>query len=491
LKENIRAHKIGKEAHMQGSIWLAVVTTLFSLTGIFSGCQKTQQYHFTTLGHHMLNNGQPFFWLGDTTWLLVKRSPKDVQYYMANRSRKGFTVIQMMAVRVHHHAPVDLLGQAMKNYAGESPFTCLDPVTLNEAYWRYVDFIIETARRYGLVMALATMWGQDANSLFPNPPKNNYQYGKLLGERYYHRDNVIWLVTGEYEKINENWQADNQAISDEQLELLRAVARGLEEGHRGKHLMTIHPVGTSSDDFHNDPWLDFNMHQTWGHQSANVRRVCSDYQLNPVKPVLNGEPGYENRSEQPTSSAWKCRYEGYWSVFSGAFGYTYGADRVWQCGGEWRNALEYEGASDMQHLRYLLESRPIRSLVPDQSMLLSGAGELHKEPSYCAILRAEDGKCAFVYSTKGLPFDVDLSKLSATKINACWYSPRDGLLYDANFRQVQSPFVTLPAKGAHTFTPPTSGENQDWVLVLDDAAAGFPAPGTRMSNEFLRGEQEP
>ena len=465
---------------MQELIRLAVITALFTLTGTFSGCQKTQRYHFTISGHHMLNNGQPFFWLGDTAWLLVKRSPEDVRHYMTNRSSKGFTVVQMMTVRVHHHAPTDLLGQPMNNYAGESPFTSLDPVTLSEAYWRHVDFIIETAREHGLTMALATMWGQDAGSLFPHPLKNNYEYGKLLGERYQYRDNVIWLVTGEYEKINENWQADKQAISDEQRGLLRAVARGLEEGHSSKHLMTIHPVGTSSDDFHNDTWLDFNMHQTWGHQSADVTRIRSDYQLTPVKPVLNGEPGYENRPEQPTSSAWKCRYEGYWSVFSGAFGFTYGADRVWQCGGEWHNALEYEGASDMQHLRYLLESRPMLKLIPDQSMLLSDAGELRKEPSYRAILRSGDRKCALVYSTRGLPFKIDLSKLSGTKTNAYWYSPRDGLMYDAEFRQVQSPFVTLSVKGVHTFTPPTSGENQDWVLVLDDVAAGFPAPGARM-----------
>ena len=60
-----------------------------------------------------------------------------------------------------------------------------------------------------------------------------------------------------------------------------------------------------------------------------------------------------------------------------------------------------------------------------------------------------------------------------------WYSPRDGLIYDAEFRQVQSPFVTLSVKGAHTFTPPSSGE-PGLVLVLDDVAAGFPAPGARL-----------
>jgi hypothetical protein len=152
------------------------------------------------------------------------------------------------------------------------------------------------------------MWGQEAGTLFPDPATNNFRYGKLLGERYKHRDNVAWLVTGEYEKINANWQADKQAISDRQRELIRAIARGLEDGHGTRHLMTIHPVGTSSDYFHNDAWFDFNMQQTWGHQAANVTRVRADYDLKPVKPVLNGEPGYENRPEPPTSSRWKCRY---------------------------------------------------------------------------------------------------------------------------------------------------------------------------------------
>jgi len=113
-------------------------------------------------------------------------------------------------------------------------------------------------------------------------------------------------------------------------------------------------------------------------------------------------------------------------------------------------------------------------------MLLSDAGELRKEPSRRVVLRSEDGKCALVYSTRGLPFKVDLSKLSGKKINAYWYSPRDGLMYDEEFRQVKSPFVTLSIRGAYTFTPPTFGENQDWVLVLDDVAAGFPPPGARI-----------
>jgi len=32
--------------------------------------------------------------------------------------------------------------------------------------------------------------------------------------------------------------------------------------------------------------------------------------------------------------------------------------------------------------------------------------------------------------------------------------------------------------GIQTFVPPTSGRDNDWILVLDDANAGFPVAGT-------------
>jgi hypothetical protein len=441
----------------------------------FATSQGQQMLSFSTTEHGLLCNNQPFFWIGDTGWLLMRMNPDDVRFYLNDRAAKHFNIIQMMAIRTDfaNKTPTDRL---VPNYAGQTPFTSLDPVTLNEAYWCHIDFIIDAAREKNLTIAIATMWGRDADSLFFNPLKNNELYGKLLGSRYRNRDNIIWLVTGEYEKINDNWRKDNQVISDEQRALIRAIANGLEAVHEGRHLMTIHPVGTSSDDFHNDSWLDFNMQQTWGHANADVTRISADYCKQPAKPVLNGEPGYENRPEAPSSTAWKCRYEGYWSVFSGAFGFTYGADRVWQFHFDWKDALQDEGAADMQHLRFLMESRPMQKRIPDQSILTSDAGKLQNEPTYCAATRASDGSYVMVYSTMGKPFTIDLTALSGTRVNAWWYSPRDGRCYNEQFQQTARPFEIVNTHQPHNFTPPTSGLNQDWVLVLDDAERKFPAP---------------
>src|SRR5688572_20818343 len=44
-------------------------------------------------------NGKPFFWLGDTVWLLAQLpSREDLELYLRTRVEQGFTVIQLTAV---------------------------------------------------------------------------------------------------------------------------------------------------------------------------------------------------------------------------------------------------------------------------------------------------------------------------------------------------------------------------------------------------------
>jgi hypothetical protein len=50
---------------------------------------------------------------------------------------------------------------------------------------------------------------------------------------------------------------------------------------------------------------------------------------------------------------------------------------------------------------------------------------------------------------------------------AWWFDPRNG---------EAQPAGEFPTNGSQEFAPPTDG---DWVLVLDDAERGYPAPGVR------------
>lgn len=45
------------------------------------------------------SDGKPFFWLGDTGWLLFsKLNCEEAEKYLENRAEKGFNVIQAMVL---------------------------------------------------------------------------------------------------------------------------------------------------------------------------------------------------------------------------------------------------------------------------------------------------------------------------------------------------------------------------------------------------------
>jgi Protein of unknown function (DUF4038) len=84
-------------------------------------------------------------------------------------------------------------------------------------------------------------------------------------------------------------------------------------------------------------------------------------------------------------NAWHLRQRAYWSALAGATGFTYGATGIYDMvkpGREgkpshfknyWYNAMDYEGANDMIHLRHLFEKMKFQTpaLVPNQSLLLT------------------------------------------------------------------------------------------------------------------------
>jgi hypothetical protein len=61
-----------------------------------------------------------------------------------------------------------------------------------------------------------------------------------------------------------------------------------------------------------------------------------------------------------------------------------------------------------------------------------------------------------------------MTKVSGDQVKAWWYDPRTGKATQIG---------TYESTGEKTFTPPTSGKNNDWVLVLDDASKNYAPPG--------------
>ena len=430
------------------------------------------------------DDGTPFFYLGDTAWELFHRlNREEAQRYLEDRAQKGFTVIQGVAI-------AELSGHTDPNPYGHLPLVELDPARPatkdgpKNDYWDHVEFIVDEANALGLCIGFLPTWGSywhDKRDTFkPLFTKENAEkYGQWVGERF--RDkHLIWILGG-----------DRSVDNDEQKEIIRAMARGLRRGDAGQHLITFHPPGGngSSTWFHNDGWLDFNMRQN-GHVpefTGRYEKTREDYDCKPVKPVIDGEPIYEDHPvafaapKLGHSNAADVRRPLYWNLFTGAFGHTYGHHSVWQMWAPerkpvnnplmpWFDAVNQPGAAQMQHGRRLIESRPFLTRVPDDSVIVTdrvatsvpGAGRYR-----FTATRDQSGSYAMVYAPVGRKFKVRMDKVSGP-VKAWWFNPRNGEAAEAgNFNN----------SGEREFLPPNPGEHLDWVLVLDDAGKNFPAPG--------------
>jgi hypothetical protein len=225
-------------------------------------------------------DGTPFFYLGDTAWEVFHLlNREEVDQYLRNRAEKGFTVIQAVVL-------AELGGLEAPNAYGHRPITGKDPTRPNEPYFEHVDYVVERAEALGLVIGMLPTWGSLWKSSGIFTPDRARIYGRFLGERYRSKP-IIWILGG-----------DHNPETDGERAILDAMAHGIKEGDKGRHLITFHPrgPGLSSDYFHKANWLDFNMFQS-SHAARdhdNGLFAEHDYQLRPPKPTLDGEPRYED-----------------------------------------------------------------------------------------------------------------------------------------------------------------------------------------------------
>jgi hypothetical protein len=324
-------------------------------------------------------------------------------------------------------------------------------------------------------------WGSYWSSADPDrvifTPENAREFGRFLGSRYEDKP-IIWILGG-----------DQNVNTAGEREIIDAMALGLEEGDGGTHLITYHPRGPgfSSDSVQDADWLDFNTYQSShsAHDHDNGLFAEHDLALQPIRPTLDGEPRYEHipvgfyyrpNTTRDRFDAYDCRQAAYWSLLAGAAGHTYGNNNIWQmwtpdhepmisASIPWHEALNHPGAFQMGLVRRLFESRPYQLLVPNQKIIKdgpsTGGGKIR-----AAV--AKDGSFAFIYSPRGEQFTVDKSAISGVKTNEIWFDPRYGNSY---------PIHSPETKGIQSFTPPTSGRGNDWVLIIENAELNFPAPG--------------
>ena len=323
-------------------------------------------------------DGTPFTWLADTAWTVPARLKwDDVQHYMKTRREQGFTVLQMVVLDPEYN-------EEMRNPCGIRALNNGDILDPNEAYFSYVDWVLDQAEAYGFYVLLLPVWGElvvgwdwsgNDHPVYVKE-ENAFAYGKWLGARMSSRRNIVWCLGGDRMPVCRG--VDYRPV-------WRQMAEGLSEGLTGKRLrydadreewrkllITYHACheaetgecSTFSYWTPADQWISFTMLQS-GHGLYKKNYELIEAERRPkslpqdvpgtlsedapgtlaqassgaaelIYPVWDGEPAYEM---MPTCwpvedlnsfhGTYMVRKRAYWALLAGAFGHTYGHASVW------------------------------------------------------------------------------------------------------------------------------------------------------------------
>ncbi|KAM0753517.1 hypothetical protein T439DRAFT_322412 [Meredithblackwellia eburnea MCA 4105] len=334
--------------------------------------------------------GQPFFWLGDTSWELFHRlDEEEALKFLTNRADKGFNVVMIVVMAEHG-------GLDFPSRAGHYPFEAApsstkekyvpDVTKINPLYFDFVDWVIDQAAKLGIIVALVPTWGRYFNfGYYPDGPvifdeENIKVLGNYLGQRYpwnpfitggdsnrYWSQNTITVLraavrgTGSKEAVKALPVSDSGPITEALSQsLVSAIkAKGCQDP-----FLTYHPASpwlfntppASSDDFFPDAkWLSMDVVQS-GHSDGRGNqgdpelmpswRATYSYQairhmygkLGPdgkPRPVQDLENHYESTNygfsyDNPLWNDFDIRNGAYQSIFAGSCGITYGVNSIWQ-----------------------------------------------------------------------------------------------------------------------------------------------------------------
>ncbi len=478
------------------------------------GLQVSENGRFLVHG-----DGAVFFPVADTAWAIAWRLTRDeVERYLQHRKEQKFNTIALIAFPSFDADVVipNVYGDAAFEVSGRGAWDPLRPMTTpgkkpedpaEYDYWDHLEYIIDTADAKGMVVVLLPAWGVcvagDWGSGKVTPDvildfTSAYQYGHWIGQRFQSKKNIIWMIGG-----------DRSAVYGEKdyRNVFRAMAEGVADGINGvEHqnqeadysttLMSYHPrkwQPNSSAWFHNDPWLDFNSIQD--QPKDQIAAIGADYGLSPVKPTWLFEGGYEFRGRgKETYKDWQIRFQSYQTVFAGGFGITYGSMNIFSFNrvmtdldepittvksSQWEVGLNEAGALDMQHLYDLMTSMnqdQFLDRIPDQSIIAGDPGGMDGNEGVRSnrlqATRGAKGDYAMIYSANGRNFRLKMDHLSAPRMAAFWFNPRNGKWHledgeSATRKAFRTNIPSGPAAPVQEFDPPGSvGPGNDWVLLL-------------------------
>lgn len=441
---------------------------------------------------------KPVFITGDTAYDLSVQlsSDADLETYLANRQAKGINAIWIALVDAASHADGKTENDAFGNnpWNGGLAFTGMSSA---KAYWANVDHVLQRAAAHGITVIAGTAFagtfdtcsGPYYNSMLSTSDATMQAFGSFLGNRYALYPNIIWLLGGDA-----NYTLCGTSLANK----LNDIAIGIRSAD-SIHLITIEasnaiwgePSATVWSSYtlsSRNPkgWITLGSIYPKGVPSKDFSKEMVqiafqnmiETSASPFMPYLSLEDLYETEPGEAPYNSQKLRQEGYAEVLGGAYlGRLFGSSAIWpfdsSCcepkGYAWRTDMDATPSVDQQRLGQLFRSREHWKLVPDIDHAVVIGGYCSFDTATVAA-QTSDGQTIIAYVPNGSTTTllVDMSKIvSATRAaKSWWFDPSSG----------QSALIgTYQNSGFQKFMPPNSN---DWVLVIDDAGANLPAPGS-------------
>ncbi|MEO8353131.1 MAG: DUF4038 domain-containing protein [Chthoniobacteraceae bacterium] len=420
-------------------------------------------------------DGTPFFWLGDTWWMGLSHRlqfPAEFQRLTADRTAKGFNVVQIVAGLYPDMPPFDPRGANEAGFPWEQEYARIRPEYFDAADAR-LRYLIEQ----GMTPCIVGAWGYFMPWMGPEKLSAHWRY--LIAR--YGAWPVVWCAAGEanlpwYRAAN--FPSDDRAQVEGWTKVLRFI-RATDPFHRP---LSIHPTAinryTSRNATDDERLLDFDLMQTpHGQREAvpvAVKAVRETYAADPRMPVIDGEAAYEMLGDSlPTewtrAMFWVC-------LMNGACGHTYGANGIWQLNrpGQphgpsptasspptgygvitWEDAMNLPGSTQMAHGKRFFESLPWTKLAPMPGSVAwadDAPGNPLTGPQACGI--ADKLRAIYTLDARAI---VVRKLASEAKYQVTHFDPVTG-------ERTAAPAITTDNQGEWKCEPPAHGH--DWVLLL-------------------------
>lgn len=407
--------------------------------------QLSDNHRYLTFG-----DGTPFLWIGDTAWAAPMRATmEEWKKYLNDRREKRFSVLQIFC------STQSWTGDKA-NRNGRIPFVEAGVAKWNPAYWQDYEEMVQQANERGFIpMIVGLMEPVD-------------RYPKTEEAQIFTR-NLVARLMGNFVIFSPSFDSPYNELGD-------AVGKTIRET-TPLHLITQHP-GTdlpAAKNYYDKVYLDFCGLQSgagWGADPISpdiaarnaVEWTLDLYRRAPWKPVINLETRYDsgfNQKQLPRMP----RSCGYWTLLSGAKGYTYGCAGIWfwgkpiatqdpQADASWDLAAGMQQPSSL-HMKYMADffnGLEWWRLEPAHEIILNQP----EKPTERMVLAATPEKdLAAAYLPSNEQIKIQMAAFPRA-MQFRWFNPQTG--------QYSDPKESAPNIGEQGFKRP--GGWEDALLVL-------------------------